>query len=271
MKACRKCGLEKPNNCEIFVNIKGKPGRICQDCHREYCKSYYAANREKMLQGFRDARKSNPDLHRARDGEYYRKHIDKKKEGSKRYREANPDRVRQSLKDWCKRNPERVAEYGVAHRAKYKEKIYARQLRWISDNKDHVRALSRKNYHANIERTTEYYRQWREKNRSRLNELARAQYQKDKAKVKAAKHQRRIGNGSGISFTKTDLDRILEEQCGTCRYCDTEISEKYEIDHFIPIARGGGNEPENIVLACMPCNRSKGARLPWVWRPDLFT
>ena len=32
-----------------------------------------------------------------------------------------------------------------------------------------------------------------------------------------------------------------------------------EVDHIIPRAEGGGDEPENLIRACMDCNRGKGA------------
>lgn len=34
-----------------------------------------------------------------------------------------------------------------------------------------------------------------------------------------------------------------------------------EFDHVYPESKGGPTTPENIVLACRPCNRSKGAKI----------
>ncbi len=49
----------------------------------------------------------------------------------------------------------------------------------------------------------------------------------------------------------------VAEKCGhTCQYCgDTE--GPFHIDHIHPISKGGGNEMENLTLACAPCNLSK--------------
>jgi 5-methylcytosine-specific restriction endonuclease McrA len=33
-----------------------------------------------------------------------------------------------------------------------------------------------------------------------------------------------------------------------------------EMDHVTPESRGGSHEPDNLVLACRRCNRSKGWR-----------
>lgn len=34
------------------------------------------------------------------------------------------------------------------------------------------------------------------------------------------------------------------------------------VDHVVPLIKGGGNGPENIVVACATCNLKKGAKLP---------
>lgn len=34
-----------------------------------------------------------------------------------------------------------------------------------------------------------------------------------------------------------------------------------EIDHVVPEFHGGTSDPENLVLACRPCNRRKGHKL----------
>lgn len=47
----------------------------------------------------------------------------------------------------------------------------------------------------------------------------------------------------------------------TCQYCGaTPPSVVLECDHIVPVAKGGGNEIDNLVTACGPCNRGKAAR-----------
>lgn len=50
-----------------------------------------------------------------------------------------------------------------------------------------------------------------------------------------------------------------------CVYCGAE-GVTLELDHMIPLARGGSNHLLNLIPACMPCNRSKGSRTPREWR-----
>lgn len=47
-----------------------------------------------------------------------------------------------------------------------------------------------------------------------------------------------------------------------CMYCGAHPpSVLLHVDHIRPVAGGGGNEDDNLVTACEPCNLGKGARL----------
>src|SRR3546814_18918243 len=64
---------------------------------------------------------------------------------------------------------------------------------------------------------------------------------------------------SGGEFTAEDIDAMLAAQKKKCWYCGTKLTA-YHVDHRIPLARGGSNGPENLVIACPACNLSKGAK-----------
>jgi hypothetical protein len=50
----------------------------------------------------------------------------------------------------------------------------------------------------------------------------------------------------------------------TCSYCGKR-GGKLEIDHVVPICRGGIDDIENMATSCMSCNRSKGSKLVEEW------
>ena len=56
---------------------------------------------------------------------------------------------------------------------------------------------------------------------------------------------------------------LLDRQSGSCFYCEREITfyrkkpNSLEIDHRIPISRGGGDSVENLVASCRQCNSLK--------------
>lgn len=51
-----------------------------------------------------------------------------------------------------------------------------------------------------------------------------------------------------------------------CCHCSVSLSDEphllLEIDHIIPVSRGGLSVPENLQTLCWKCNRSKGAKMP---------
>lgn len=52
----------------------------------------------------------------------------------------------------------------------------------------------------------------------------------------------------------------------TCRYCGISVYAEphllLEVDHIIPVSRGGLSEPDNLQTLCWRCNRTKGAKMP---------
>ncbi len=52
---------------------------------------------------------------------------------------------------------------------------------------------------------------------------------------------------------------VLEKWGRHCAYCD-KSGIPIEIDHIEARSKGGSDRPSNLTLACVPCNRDKGAR-----------
>lgn len=52
---------------------------------------------------------------------------------------------------------------------------------------------------------------------------------------------------------------VFEASKGACHYCGTslEIEVKWHIEHKMPRALMGGNEPSNLVASCVSCNMKK--------------
>ena len=52
---------------------------------------------------------------------------------------------------------------------------------------------------------------------------------------------------------------IIERDEHCCVHCGaTELDAIFQIDHLLPVTRGGTNEPHNLVTACRWCNARKG-------------
>ena len=65
--------------------------------------------------------------------------------------------------------------------------------------------------------------------------------------------------------------QILLSENPHCRYCGRRLTKKSAtLDHLVPIAQGGTDERENLVLACGPVNLAKANRTPTQWAADIL-
>lgn len=150
----------------------------------------------------------------------------------KRY-STDPQRILATNKAWYQRNRERMREYDRRHRLANLDAIRAKD-----------RERSRARYAADPEAWQRYPREWRQRNP-----------EKSHAYVRAATIKRRRAAG-GQCFSSAEWLALLARHGGNCAYCGSKIL--VEIDHRIPLSRGGSNLIENILPACRRCNRPKG-------------
>lgn len=59
--------------------------------------------------------------------------------------------------------------------------------------------------------------------------------------------------------------RIKERDGFTCKQCGASIQQEpnllLEIDHIIPVSKGGLTTEDNLQTLCWRCNRKKGAKI----------
>lgn len=70
---------------------------------------------------------------------------------------------------------------------------------------------------------------------------------------------------SGLIISIDAVTDAFDRQTGLCRWCNEPLDASAEIDHIVPLVRGGLNEARNICLACHDCNADKRAQLPSEW------
>lgn len=67
------------------------------------------------------------------------------------------------------------------------------------------------------------------------------------------KKRRRTTN---LMLWKVIIRAVLKRDNYTCHYCG-DRSGDFEIDHMIPVSRGGSDDLDNLVTSCRTCNRQK--------------
>ena len=63
--------------------------------------------------------------------------------------------------------------------------------------------------------------------------------------------------------------RVMKRDCFRCTYCGASGNDvELQVDHIIPMSKGGSSHLSNLTTACAKCNNTKNDRLAWGWSMD---
>ncbi len=182
-----------------------------------------------------------------------------------RLRHCGADACKRALRSaWKPRDPTVKQAHDRKYYEKNAERLREKQRQYVKANADAVRLAARARYMSNADA-----RRAKAAERRRADDSVRASYRRRYAEnpapfiaAQAARRARCAGAVSG-----RDVRTILASCDGRCAYCFA--SGKLELDHVVPLSRGGQHAPENLAPACQRCNRSKRDELlsEWLWRP----
>lgn len=66
-----------------------------------------------------------------------------------------------------------------------------------------------------------------------------------------------------MALSKRLRYEVLRRDSHTCRYCGSSAPDvKLTVDHVVPTALGGSDDPTNLVAACADCNAGKSSSNP---------
>ncbi len=70
---------------------------------------------------------------------------------------------------------------------------------------------------------------------------------------------RRVRPTERVAWPAGLKQELMRRQNNTCVYCGhRRTARTLEIDHIIPVVRGGSNDQSNLQVICSPCNQRKG-------------
>jgi 5-methylcytosine-specific restriction endonuclease McrA len=186
--------------------------------------------------------------HQVQHADYLARTAEHRLETSRLYEETHREQR-------AERRRARRIEKGVEIRAAERQKYAARH--------DMELARQRRYREAHPERVTEAQRRYYETHHDIIVERQRAWEAAHRAESVARNNARRarIVDAPG-HHTSSDIHAQSERQKHRCYWCGAKVYEHYHVDHVMPLALGGSDSPENLVIACPPCNLSKGARHP---------
>lgn len=167
-------------------------------------------------------------------------------------------RTKDGLQYWCKScyrarwsaDPERNARNNAAYRARNRDDLLEKKRAYAAANRDREAARAREWSLRNPGRKRAWSRKWEQENPERATEQRRMKLQRRRARER---------NQPVFVVSPKDVRRILASPCAV-RDC---ASRDIQIDHVVPIARGGSHGVGNLQPLCASHNQSKGAKT-WI-------
>lgn len=232
IKTCKHCGL-------LFST------RDCKPCASKKAAEWYQKKK-------------------AADPDWYRKKVEvdpewaeKIRAYSRAYSKDHPQARQARRADIQVTKP----ELGIAARKRRRERLLADPAKLSFERSKNAQYM-RDNYERNREKREAYNREnsakivmqvtaWRA-----LNWEAVARHANNRRARKAA---------VGGKLTRDLSTRLYDLQKGRCACCKIALGNSFDLDHIVPLFRGGANVDSNIQLLCDKCNSSKGAKDPVVF------
>lgn len=200
----------------------------------EYLREYRRKNAAILAAKDKERYDKNRDKILAQKREYTARTVEQRKARAKIYYELNKPRILAEAKKQREGKKETLAQWQRDYRKKNLELIRARDLAYYQAHRD--RKLLSKSSWGKTEHGRIQQKAKNQARRSRKNEVVSA-------------------------LTSKDLKELIKLSKGKCFYCG--MKKKLSLDHIVPISKGGSHTKDNVVMACISCNSSKGAKDPF--------
>lgn len=143
-------------------------------------------------------------------------------------------------------------------------------LKWSNENRENLNKLSREWVEKNKEKRKQVRIKSEIKNREIRLLKRRIAYSEGRVKTnyktnpmvrREIKYRYRARKLNTIS-EKYSVENIFKKYNYKCYYCSDRATE---LDHVIPLCRGGMDVEDNLVPSCKSCNCSKGSKTVIEW------
>lgn len=179
---------------------------------------------------------------------------------NKRYRMAHPERAQARQVRYREANREKVNENRRKWYIQHKEAEQIRKRAIRADNLEKFLDQERKWRASNLEAHRAAVNNWYARNKAARRAYMEA-YNKThpESAVRNSALRRARSAGLPATLSKDQWKAIKGAYKNRCAYCGQK-AKRLTQDHVIPVSKGGGYTPDNIVPSCLSCNSSKGAR-----------
>lgn len=177
--------------------------------------------------------------------------------------ECRKTRKLRTRDEWLKAHRDRVSTAQAEHRKVRLETHpdYFRQH--YAKNKERRKTEASNWYRANAEYAIQRQKAYATKRLAEDPETVRALKRRSANKRRAVKKR--------LFVEDVDPRVVFTRDQGVCGICHRPVDQasKWEIDHVIPMSKGGIHGYDNVQLSHRECNRSKSAAIP-TGQPTLF-
>jgi len=174
----------------------------------------------------------------------------------KKYRQENAESIREFQKKYAQKNAEKLRDYQKKYRQENAERLNESSKKWGQENAEKKREANKRHYQENKARYRELQQKWQQENPERLKALSCNSY--------ARRRARKVQNGI-YKVTNKDLVRMYEKPCVFCGE-----HENIQIDHVIPIAKGGVHGIGNLQTLCQSCNSKKSDKYMMQFKMECY-
>lgn len=190
-------------------------------------------------------------------------------------------KTKTGLQYWCKDcsnqyrfgNKEEKAKWEKQYQFDNKEKIAKNKKQYYIDNKEEKLKRQKQYYIDNKEKVTKRHKQYFLNNKEEIlkyrKQYRKQYYQTEKGKnaERKASHKRRALKLC-VEYEIFNPSEILERNGYKCQLCGKKTRPDYKnpnhplypnLDHIIPLSKGGAHTRLNTQCLCHQCNMEKGA------------
>lgn len=187
---------------------------------------------------------------------YYRTHKKQVAESRAKYQRAHKDEIAKYKADYYKTHKVQEIEYAASYSQVHKDE----------------KAKYNANYHKTHRKERSLYAAKRgqihkkkiAKRKARYYRKHKVQFMVRNAQRRALKHKATIGATSAQLVEIAEIYRCAKEAPRVrCYLCGKLIPKgRRQVDHIVPLSKGGLHRPSNLAVACDICNLKKNDKFP---------
>ena len=167
------------------------------------------------------------------------------------------------MAQWYQRNKEEQLAKKANWYRDNKEQALSDKMRYYYEHKDEESARAKVYHEQHKDKKNARSKNWREQHLEYDREYTKGYLKTEKGRIVRhnAKAKRRALK-KGAFVENVDAQIVFERDKGICGICKLPVERDFDVDHIVPLSKGGEHSYSNVQLAHPKCNREKGTRLP---------